>query len=59
MDVITLSINLLTTSGLSILLRSIILLPDATSYDQGYFNNYMHRLETETEVNRHEHLRQH
>ena len=34
MDVITFPVNLLTTSGLSILLHGVISLPDATSYDQ-------------------------
>ena len=34
MDVITFPENLLTTSGLSILLHSVISLPDATSYDK-------------------------
>ena len=33
MDVITLPVNLETTSGLSILLHGVITLPDATSYD--------------------------
>ena len=33
MDVITFPVNLLTTSGLSILLHGVISLPDATSYD--------------------------
>ena len=37
MDVITFPENLLTTSGLSILLHCVILLPDATSYDNTYF----------------------
>ena len=34
MDVITFPVNLKTTSGLSILLHGVILLPDATSYDK-------------------------
>ena len=34
MDVITFSVNLLTTSGLSILLHGVISLPNATSYDK-------------------------
>ena len=34
MDVITFPVNLYTTSGLSILLHGVILLPDATSYDK-------------------------
>ena len=34
MDVITFPVNLLTTSGLSILLHGVISLPDATSYDK-------------------------
>ena len=33
MDVITFPVNLLTTSGLSILLHGVISLPDATLYD--------------------------
>ena len=33
MDVITFPGNLKTTNGLSILLHGVILLPDATSYD--------------------------
>ena len=38
MDVITFPENLLTTSGLSILLHGVISLPDATSYDKRYFD---------------------
>ena len=34
MDVITFPVNLLTTSGLSILLHGVISLSDATSYDK-------------------------
>ena len=34
MDVIKFPVNLLTTSGLSILLHDVITLPDATSYDK-------------------------
>ena len=34
MDVITFPVNLKTTSGLSILLHGVILLPGATSYDK-------------------------
>ena len=34
MDVIAFPVNLLTTSGLSILLHGVISLPDATSYDK-------------------------
>ena len=34
MDVITFLVNLLTNSGLSILLHGVISLPDATSYDK-------------------------
>ena len=34
MDIITFPINLLTTSGLSILLHGVISLTDATSYDK-------------------------
>ena len=34
MDVITFPVNLLTTSGLSILLHGVISLPDATVYDK-------------------------
>ena len=34
MDVKTFPVNLLTTSGLSILLHGVISLPDATSYDK-------------------------
>ena len=34
MDVITFPVNLLTTSGLSILLHGVISLPDETSYDK-------------------------
>ena len=34
MDVITFPVNLLTTSGLSILLHGVISLPDATLYDK-------------------------
>ena len=37
MDVITFPVNLKTTSGLSILLHSVISLPDATSYDKYVF----------------------
>ena len=37
MDVITFPENLLTTSGLSILLHGVISLPDATSYDKEVF----------------------
>ena len=33
MDVITFPVNLLTTSGLSILLHGVVSLPDATLYD--------------------------
>ena len=38
MDVITFPENLLSTSGLSILLHGVISLPDATSYDNAIFN---------------------
>ena len=38
MDVITFPENLLTTSGLSILLHGVISLPDATSYDKCRWN---------------------
>ena len=37
MDVITFPINLLTTSGLSILLHGVISLPEAMSYDKGEY----------------------
>ena len=37
MDVITFPVNLLTTSGLSILLHGVISLPDVTSYDKRHF----------------------
>ena len=37
LDVITFPVNLLTSSGLSILLHDVISLPDATSYDKFYF----------------------
>ena len=39
MDIITLPLNLLTTSGLSILLHGVISLSDVTSYDKYYFPN--------------------
>ena len=37
MDVITFPVNLLTTSGLQILLHGVISLPDSTSYDNVHF----------------------
>ena len=48
MDVVTFPVNLLTTSGLSILLHGVISLPDATSYDNlkysaGKKNKYISR----------------
>ena len=40
MDVITFPVNLQTTSGLSILLHGVILLPDATPYDKSNYIIY-------------------
>ena len=37
MDAITFPVNLLTTSGVSILLLGVISLPDAMSYDNIYY----------------------
>ena len=37
MDVITFAVNLLTTSGLSNLIRDVISLPDATSCDKFHY----------------------
>ena len=39
MDVITFSVNQYTTSGLQILLHSVISLPDATSCDKSKYNH--------------------
>ena len=62
MDVITFPENLLTTSGLSILLHGVISLPGATSCDNDYFiltfqsklanmsNDFKQVLEVRTEV---------
>ena len=46
MDVITFPVNLLTTSGLSILLHGVISLSDATSYDNTNYPQKKYRLET-------------
>ena len=40
MDAITFPVNLLTTSGLSLLLHGVISLPDATSYDKNMINDF-------------------
>ena len=44
MDIKLVPDKLLTTSGLSILLHGIILLPDMTSYNMVLFNQYPHVL---------------
>ena len=44
MDVITFPKNLLTTSGLLILLHGVILLQDATSYDKKGYYAYQYKI---------------
>ena len=51
MDVITFPENLLTTSGLSILLHDVISLPDAMSYDNLFYTIHLKGIIKQTNKN--------